>query len=160
MVFNLFFMEINLFFQNTISLKERGKLKSFITLLMKKEGYKPKDISIIFCTDEYLLEINIQHLNHNYFTDIITFDLTPKNEKETTAELYISTDRVKHNAKDYNTTISNELHRVIFHGILHLCGYKDKSKNDIKIMREMEAYYLGLYFKASGRPPQSPRGKF
>ena len=148
MVFNLFFMEINLFFQNAISLKERGQLKSFIIFLMKKEGYKPKDISIIFCSDEYLLDINKQHLNHNYFTDIITFDLTPKGDKETTAELYISTDRVKHNAKDYNTTISNELHRVIFHGILHLCGYKDKSKNDIKIMREKEAHYLGLYFNA------------
>lgn len=148
MVFNLFFMEINLFFQNAISLKERGKLKSFIIFLMKKEGFKPKDISIIFCSDEYLLDINKQHLNHNYFTDIITFDLTPKGDKETTAELYISTDRVKHNAKDYNTTISNELHRVIFHGILHLCGYKDKSKNDIKIMREKEAHYLGLYFNA------------
>ncbi len=141
-------MEINLFFQNAISLKERGKLKSFIIFLMKKEGFKPKDISIIFCSDEYLLDINKQHLNHNYFTDIITFDLTPKGDKETTAELYISTDRVKHNAKDYNTTISNELHRVIFHGILHLCGYKDKSKNDIKIMREKEAHYLGLYFNA------------
>ena len=148
MVFNLFFMEINLFFQNAITLKERGQLKSFIIFLMKKEGYKPKDISIIFCSDEYLLDINKQHLNHNYFTDIITFDLTPKGDKETTAELYISTDRVKHNAKDYNTTISNELHRVIFHGILHLCGYKDKSKNDIKIMREKEAHYLGLYFNA------------
>jgi len=141
-------MEINLFFQKAISLKERGKLKSFIILLMKKEGYKPKDISIIFCTDEYLLDINKQNLNHNYFTDIITFDLTPKNEKETTAEMYISTERVKINAKDYNTTISNELHRVIFHGILHLCGYKDKSKIDIKIMREKEAHYLGLYFNA------------
>ena len=139
-------MEINLFFQNAITLKERSKLKSFIISLMKKEGNKPKDISIIFCSDKYLLEINKQHLNHNYFTDIITFDLTTKNEKKTTAELYISTERVKFNAKDYNTTISNELHRVIFHGILHLCGYKDKSKNDIKIMCEKEAFYLGLYF--------------
>lgn len=141
-------MEINLFFQNAITLKDRGKLKSFIISLMKKEGNKPKDISIIFCSDEYLLEINKQHLKHNYFTDIITFDLTPKNEKEITAELYISTDRVKFNAKDYNTTITNELHRVIFHGILHLCGYKDKSKNNIKIMREKETLYLGLYFNA------------
>jgi len=141
-------MEINLFFQNAITLKDRGKLKSFIISLMKKEVNKPKDISIIFCSDEYLLEINKQHLKHNYLTDIITFDLTPKNEKEITAELYISTDRVKFNAKDYNTTITNELHRVIFHGILHLCGYKDKSKNDIKIMREKETLYLGLYFNA------------
>jgi len=144
--FNLLFMEINLFFQNTISLKERGKLKSFIIFLMNKEGFKPKDISIIFCSDEYLLEINKQHLNHNYFTDIITFDLTPKNEKETIAELYISTDRVKFNAKDYNTTISNELHRVIFHGILHLCGYKDKSKKDIALMQAKELEYLNIYF--------------
>jgi len=139
-------MEINLFFQNAITLKERGRLKSFIISLMEKEGKKPKDISIIFCSDEYLLEINKAHLNHNYFTDIITFDLTPKHEKETTAELYISTDRVKFNAKDYNTTISNELHRVIFHGILHLCGYKDKSKKDIVLMREKEFQYLNLYF--------------
>ena len=146
MVFNLFFMKINLFFQNDITLKDRGRLKSFIISLMEKEGKKPKDISIIFCSDEYLLEINKQHLNHNYFTDIITFDLTTKNEKETTAELYISTDRVKFNAKDYNTTISNELHRVIFHGILHLCGYKDKSKKDIVLMREKEFQYLNLYF--------------
>ena len=115
---------------------------------MKKEGYKPKEISIIFCSDEYLLEINKQHLNHNYFTDIITFDLTPKNEKEITSELYISTDRVKHNAKDYNTTISNELHRVIFHGILHLCGFKDKSKKDTVLMRAKEQEYLSLYFPA------------
>jgi len=148
LVFNLFFMEINLFFQNAITLKERGKLKLFIISLMKKEGFKPKDISIIFCSDKYLLEINKQHLNHNYFTDIITFDLTPKNEKEITAELYISTDRVKFNAKDYNTTISNELHRVIFHGILHLCGYKDKSKKDIAFMRAKEQEYLSLYFAA------------
>jgi rRNA maturation RNase YbeY len=94
------------------------------------------------------LDINKQHLNHNYFTDIITFDLTPKGDKETTAELYISTDRVKHNAKDYNTTISNELHRVIFHGILHLCGYNDKSKKDIALMRAKEQEYLNLYFPA------------
>ena len=141
-------MEIHLFFQNAITLKERGKLKSFIISLMKKEGFKPKDISIIFCSDKYLLEINKQHLNHNYFTDIITFDLTTKNEKETTAELYISTDRVKFNAKDYNTTLTNELHRVIFHGILHLCGYKDKSKKDIALMRSKELEYLNLYFPA------------
>jgi len=141
-------MEVNLFFQNNITLKQRGKLKTFIKSLMIEEGYQAKDISIIFCSDEYLLDLNNQHLNHDYFTDIITFDLTPKKEKEITGELYISTDRVKHNAKDYNTTISNELHRVIFHGILHLCGYKDKSKKDIALMRAKEQEYLNLYFPA------------
>jgi rRNA maturation RNase YbeY len=141
-------MEINFFFQNTIALKHRGKLKTFINFLMNEEGYQVKDISIIFCSDEFLLDLNKQHLNHDYFTDIITFDLTPKKEKEITGELYISTDRVKFNAKDYNTTVVNELHRVIFHGILHLCGYKDKTKKDISLMRAKELQYLNLYFPA------------
>ena len=148
MVFKLIFMEVNLFFQNNITLKQRGKLKTFIKSLMIEEGYQAKDISIIFCSDEYLLDLNKQHLNHDYYTDIITFDLTPKKEKEITGELYISTDRVKFNAKDYNTTVTNELHRVIFHGILHLCGYKDKSKKDIALMRAKELQYLNLYFPA------------
>ena len=148
MDFKLIFMEINFFFQNTIGLKHRGKLKTFIKFLMNEEGYEAKDISIIFCSDEFLLDLNKQHLNHDYFTDIITFDLSPKNEKETSGELYISTDRVKFNAKDYNTTVNNELHRVIFHGILHLCGYKDKSKKDIGLMRAKELEYLNLYFPA------------
>ena len=146
MAFKLIFMEVSLFFQNNITLKQRGKLKTFIKFLMIEEGYQAKDISIIFCSDEFLLDLNKQHLNHDYFTDIITFDLTPKKEKEITGELYISTDRVKFNAKDYNTTVNNELHRVIFHGILHLCGYKDKSKKDIAIMRAKELQYLNLYF--------------
>jgi len=148
LVFKLIFMEVNLFFQNNITLKQRGKLKTFIKSLMIEEGYQAKDISIIFCSDEYLLDLNKQHLNHDYYTDIITFDLTPKKEKEITGELYISTDRVKFNAKDYNTTVTNELHRVIFHGILHLCGYKDKSKKDIALMRAKELQYLNLYFPA------------
>jgi len=146
LAFKLIFMEVSLFFQNNITLKQRGKLKTFIKFLMIEEGYQAKDISIIFCSDEFLLDLNKQHLNHDYFTDIITFDLTPKKEKEITGELYISTDRVKFNAKDYNTTVNNELHRVIFHGILHLCGYKDKSKKDIAIMRAKELQYLNLYF--------------
>jgi len=139
-------MEVNFFFQNNIALNQRRKLKTFIKLLINEEGYQAKAISIIFCSDEFLLDLNKQHLNHDYYTDIITFDLTPKNEKETTGELYISTDRVKFNAKDYKTTVTNELHRVIFHGILHLCGYKDKSKKDIALMRAKELQYLNLYF--------------
>ena len=148
MEFKLIFMEVSLFFQNNIALKQRGKLKTFIKFLMIEEGYQAKDISVIFCSDEFLLDLNKQHLNHDYYTDIITFDLTPKKEKEITGELYISTDRVKFNAKDYNTTVTNELHRVIFHGILHLCGYKDKSKKDIALMRAKELQYLNLYFPA------------
>ena len=146
MAFKLIFMEVSLFYQNNITLKQRGKLKTFIKFLMIEEGYQAKDISVIFCSDEFLLDLNKQHLNHDYYTDIITFDLTPKKEKEITGELYISTDRVKFNAKDYNTTVTNELHRVIFHGILHLCGYKDKSKKDIALMRAKELQYLNLYF--------------
>jgi rRNA maturation RNase YbeY len=141
-------MEINFFFQNNIGLKQRHKLKTFINFLMNEEGYQGKSISIIFCTDDFLLDLNNQHLKHNYYTDIITFDLTTKYEEEVSGELYISTDRVKFNAKDYNTTVENELHRVIFHGILHLCGYKDKTKKDISLMRAKELQYLNLYFPA------------
>jgi len=148
LAFKFILMEINFFFQNPIGLKHRGKLKTFIKFLMNEEGYEAKDISIIFCSDEFLLDLNKQHLNHDYFTDIITFDLTPKHDKETTGELYISTDRVKFNAKDYNTSVTNELHRVIFHGILHLCGYKDKTKKEILLMRAKELQYLNLYFPA------------
>jgi rRNA maturation RNase YbeY len=92
------------------------------------------------------LEINRNHLQHDYYTDIITFDLTPPKKQSKDAELYISIDRIRENAKAYQTTVQHELHRVIFHGVLHLCGYKDKSKSDQVNMRQKENDYLNLYF--------------
>jgi rRNA maturation RNase YbeY len=139
-------MNISFFFpEKKIMLKERTKLKSFLDKLFKKEGYKLGQLTYVFCSDEYLLNLNKEFLQHDYYTDIITFDLS-ESKKQKDGEIYISTDRVKDNAKNLMTNFNNELHRVIFHGALHLCGYKDKSKSDIKAMRASEDKYLKLYF--------------
>ena len=140
-------MIIKFHFLKSVSLPDRLKLKAHLLYLSKKEKTSIHKVDIIFCSDEYLLKINNDFLGHNYFTDIITFDLTPKGSLEKTAELYISTDRIKQNAMEYQTTMKNELHRVIFHGVLHLCGFKDKKPHDLKEMRLKEDQYLKSYFK-------------
>ena len=116
---------------------ERGRLKKFIGDMCRKEGKKIEAINFIFCSDEYLLELNQAHLNHNTFTDIISFELSPKGEP-LLADIYISIERVRENARIFGASFKEELHRVIFHGSLHLCGYKDKNPADQKKMREME----------------------
>ena len=138
-------MIISFFFlKNKISLKERTKLKSFIEILFKKEGFKLKSLTYVFCSDEYLLQLNQEFLNHDYYTDILTFDLSLTKEKE--GEIYISVDRIKDNAKKIRRSVNEELHRVIFHGALHLCGYQDKAKAEQKEMTARENYYLNRYF--------------
>ena len=134
------------YLSGTFNFPNRKGLKEFIIKLFKKEGFKTGTINYIFCTDEYLLQINQQYLNHNTYTDIITFPLSEKNEP-ISSDIFISTDRIKENAKTFNTSFQNELHRVIFHGILHLCGYKDKTKEQSALMRQKEQHYLDLYFK-------------
>ena len=140
-------MAVNFHNQTNYNLSYKTKLKSFLENLFTSEGKQLETLDIIFCSDEYLLQINKDHLTHDYYTDIITFDLSPFKKSAIVAELYISIDRVKENAKTNKVTISNELHRVIFHGCLHLCGFKDKKSVDITTMRKMEEMYLGLYFK-------------
>jgi rRNA maturation RNase YbeY len=134
------------YLSGTFNFPNRNRLKDFIIKLFKKEGFKTGTINYIFCTDEYLLQINQQYLNHNTYTDIITFPLSEKNEP-ISSDIFISTDRIKENAKTFNTSFQNELHRVIFHGVLHLCGYKDKTKEQSALMRQKEQHYLDLYFK-------------
>ncbi len=134
------------FFQKKTTLPDRNKLKLFIKTILKKENTITKELNIIFCSDEYLLNINREYLHHDYLTDIITFEIE-NNKNGKVAEIYISVDSIKKNAADYQTTMKNELHRVIFHGVLHLCGYKDKKKKDIILMRANEDKYLRLYFK-------------
>ena len=124
----------------------RNDLKSFLKKVLKKEGRKIERVDFIFCTDQFLLDLNRQHLNHNTYTDIITFDLSLPGQKAI-AEIYISVERVRENAKLFNTGFAMELHRVIIHGVLHLCGYKDKIKRDQLEMRQKENYYLKVYFK-------------
>jgi len=131
--------------QNTHSkLSNRKTLKLFIQKLFKQEKMNLEQLDYIFCTDEFLLQMNQQYLKHNYFTDIITFNLS-ENTKTIVGEIYISIDRVKENAIQFNTSYVQELHRVLFHGALHLCGYKDKSKKDQVLMRQKENFYLHQY---------------
>jgi len=140
-------MKVQFFFIDKISsLKERTALKAFIQTIFSREKKKLAHLSYIFCSDEYLLEINKSYLNHDFYTDIITFCLSEPSSP-ITGDIYISIDRVKENATTHNTSFKEELHRVIFHGALHLCGYKDKSITDEKLMRSMENKYLQLYFK-------------
>lgn len=127
----------------------RNRLKTFLLELFKKEGKKVEAINYIFCTDDYLLELNQTHLKHDTYTDIITFELSPKGAP-LVADIYISTERVKENAKTYRTGFQKELHRVIFHGALHLCQYKDKTKEETQQMRHMEALHLAHYFVPRG----------
>ena len=131
-------------FLESIDLRDRLRLKQFLATLFKKEGKTLGELQYIFCSDDYLLEINRQYLGHDYYTDIITFDLSEKGQA-INAEIYISVDRVRDNAREYGGSVKAELHRVIFHGALHLCGYKDKTAAQVKEMRQMEERYLNLY---------------
>lgn len=119
------------------------QLKPFIKTLVLSEGFVSGDIAIVFCSDEYLLKVNQDFLNHDYYTDIITFDYCESGVIN--GDLLISLDRVLDNSSKENTSFEEELYRVIFHGVLHLCGFKDKSKKDIEMMRFKESYYLSLF---------------
>jgi probable rRNA maturation factor len=132
-------------FPARIALENRARLKKFLISIIKKEGKKLAGLQYVFCSDEYLLAINRQFLGHDFYTDIITFNLSATKNQAINAEIYISVDRVRDNAHQYNNTIKEELHRVIFHGVLHLCGYKDKSIRDQKKMRQKEDQYLSSY---------------
>ena len=137
---------VNFHFLSACSLSKRKRLKSFIVSIFRKEKRTLEHLDIIFCDDKTLLDLNIQFLKHNFYTDILSFPLSnPGNPLE--AEIYISVQRVKENAANLDTTFREELHRVVFHGILHFCGYKDKTQPETRKMRMMENKYLGIYFK-------------
>ena len=133
------------FEKNAITLQNRAPLKKYIETIFRKEKKQLASLNYIFCSDKRLLEINRQFLKHDFYTDIISFELSAS--KFTEGEVYISIDRVKENARLLEVSIKSELCRVIFHGALHLCGYGDKSKTEQLIMREKEDFYLNLYFK-------------
>lgn len=108
---------------------------------IRKEGYQISSLNYIFCSDESLLEMNIKHLKHHTYTDIITFDLSSE-KKTIEGEIYISVDRVKDNAAKFSVPFTEELYRVMIHGVLHLCGYKDKTNSAQKKMRTKEEFYI------------------
>jgi probable rRNA maturation factor len=130
---------------SSFSLLNRKKLKCFIESIFQKEKKKLVSLNFIFCSDKKLLEINQQFLRHDYFTDIITFDLSQSSSIQ--AEIYISVERVRDNAKTMGVPFKEELHRVIFHGVLHLCGYNDKGQKEVIKMRGLENFHLSRYFE-------------
>lgn len=132
------------YLKKSFSFSSRTSLKRFILILLKKENIQVEQINYIFCSDEYLLLINQNFLAHDTYTDIITFQYTNQNEP-VVADIYISIDRVRENAKRYISSFTNEFYRVLFHGALHLAGYKDKSPSEIQTMRKKEDFYLNLY---------------
>ena len=138
--------KVYFFYQNVqISLSNRSGLKKFIESVFRKERKSLASINYIFVSDKALLEINKQFLNHDFYTDIITFDLSEA--EDIIAEIYISIDRVRDNAKALGISFKSEIHRVIFHGALHLCGFGDKTKGEKTEMREKEDFYLQKYDK-------------
>lgn len=138
-----------IFFNNAdkaTSLRYRTKLKAFINKQCLKEGIHVETLQYVFCSDEFVLDINKRYLNHNFYTDIISFDLSEQ-KGQLIGDVYISIDRVKENAKTVGSLYTHELLRVIFHGALHFCGYKDKKPSDQKMMRYMEDKWLKAYLK-------------
>lgn len=118
----------------------KKELKQAVKDLVLNEGKSLKDLSLVFTDDDYLLEVNKQYLNHDYFTDVITFDYSEF--PNVSGDVMISLDRVKDNALSMNLAYELEFYRVVFHGVLHLCGYKDKKKEDVSLMREKEDFYI------------------
>ena len=122
----------------------KGKQRNsrWLRLVVESEIRRLGDVSIIFCSDDYLLDINQKFLQHDYYTDIITFDYCESDK--VSGDLFISVDSVRDNANFYGTDFADELSRVMVHGVLHLIGYDDHTKKDIKMMRSKEDYYLSL----------------
>ncbi len=124
-------------------LQDESLYSNWISRVIQSENKKEGDINYVFCEDEYILQINQQYLNHDYYTDIISFDYTVGNELH--GDIFISVDRVRENALDYNTSFEEELKRVIIHGVLHYCGYKDKTEEDEQLMRSKEDVKIQMF---------------
>lgn len=139
---------INFFTQDIkFTLKNKTKVRQWLTSVAKKEGAAIEELNYIFCSDNYLLALNKKHLNHNTLTDIITFDTSPLSSRrgaggEVYGDIFISVERVTENAEKFNVSREQELHRVMVHGLLHLLGYKDKKPADKAQMTGKEDFYL------------------
>lgn len=120
--------------------KEKTLCRRWLKTVAESEVKVLGDVSIIFCSDNYILDVNLKYLQHDYYTDIITFDYCSGNRLS--GDLFISIDSVRENAAYYGTEFQDELHRVIVHGLLHLVGYDDHTEEDIAVMRTKENYYL------------------
>jgi len=129
---------IHFFTEDTsYQLRQRSEIRSWLKSIAKKEKYSILELNYIFCSDEYLLQINKDFLDHDYYTDIITFDNSEVRGK-IEGDIFVSIDRVRDNAQQQKTSLKDELHRVLTHGLLHLTGYKDKTSEENKTMRKKE----------------------
>lgn len=128
-------------------LTERNRKKELLKQIIKEHGFKPGELNYIFVSDEELLKINIEYLNHHTYTDIITFD-NSESDQLIEGDIFISVERVKENAEKFRTPFEHELIRVMAHGVLHLAGYKDKKPEEAQAMREAEERALKAYFTA------------
>lgn len=123
--------------------REKRRIRAWFEHVIAAHGCECGEIEVIFCSDAYLLEVNQRALNHDYFTDIITFDYRAGDV--VSGDLFVSIDRVRENARTFNVSFSTELHRVLVHGVLHLCGWTDASEAEKAAMRSEETRFMGLF---------------
>ena len=135
--------KINFYSENDFILEDETVYASWLESVITSEAKKLEELSYIFCDDEYLLKINMEYLDHDTYTDIITFDYSVG--KILQGDIYVSTERVAENAETYNVKFEDELRRVLVHGVLHLCGYKDKEESDAALMRSKEEEKMQLF---------------
>lgn len=134
---------IQFFFENIDEINIDPDVNKWLENIIMWEEKKVGEITYVFCDDEYLLKINQDYLKHDYYTDIITFDYVKG--KTISADIFVSLPRILENTQLHSKDFKNEFHRVLAHGILHLCGYKDKTQEEILLMREKENFYLSLF---------------
>ncbi len=127
-------------YETDFNLTNETELGSWITRVIALEGYKLEEINYVFCNDAYLHKLNVEFLQHDTLTDVISFDYSVG--KIIQGDIFISIERVKDNTLEFDVSFLDELHRVMVHGVLHYCGYKDKTDNEAKIMRDKEDFYL------------------
>jgi len=131
---------INFNYETAFKLENESVISNWVSGVILSEGFKEDEINYVFCDDAYLHKLNVEFLNHDTLTDIISFDYSVG--KSIQGDIFISVERVEDNAKDFSTAFIKELRRVIIHGVLHYCGYKDKTEDDAKLMRQKENHYL------------------
>lgn len=135
--------KINFYSENEFNLEDEARYASWIENVITSEGKSLEEISYIFCDDEYLLKINMEYLDHDTYTDIVTFDYSVG--KTLHGEIYISTERVHENSETFGVKFEDELRRVLVHGVLHLSGYNDKTEEEAALMRSKEEEKMELF---------------
>ena len=130
-------------YETDFELENEAQYEDWISRIIESEGFDEGEINYIFCDDEYLHKINVEYLDHNTLTDIISFDYTVGNLIQ--GDIFVSVERVQDNANDFNVSVEEELKRVLSHGVLHYCGYKDKSPEDEALMRSKEEEKMQMF---------------